>query len=128
MISLDQLGILRQDLLKPDACHILMPFSAHGKGIIIFLDAFIDRFQFILVRLKPFNIFRGQIPVLLNILADDPLTQCSNYFSGLKIHKTKKVSCTDISLIIGKTLLQTADCSGQVTDAGFLQTLVVIKL
>ena len=57
MIPLDQLGILGQDLFQADGRHILMAFPAHGKGIVIFLDAFVDRFQFVLVCLKPGNIF-----------------------------------------------------------------------
>ena len=48
--------------------------------------------------------------------------------SGLKIYKTKKISCTDIPFVIGKTLLQTADRPGQIPDAGFFQPLVIIKL
>ena len=105
-----------------------MFLPAHGEGIVIFLDAFVDCFQFVLVCLKPGNIFRSQISVLLDILADDPLTQCGNHLTGLKIYKTKKISCTDIPFVIGKTLLQTADRPGQIPDAGFFQPLIIIKL
>ena len=57
MITFDQLGILVQNFAKLNGSHILMAFPAHGEGIVIFLDAFVDCFQFVLVCLKPGNIF-----------------------------------------------------------------------
>ena len=128
MISLDQFRILRQDPAKLDRRHIFMSFTTQHQRIVVFPDCFIDRIQTVSVGLKLIDIFRCKISGWLQILTDDPFTECGNHFSRLKIHKSKKVSRFDVSFIIDQTLFQTCNCTGKITNTCFFQPLIIKTL
>ena len=109
MISLDQFGILGQNLFQPYGSHILMSFPAQVQGIIIFSDRLINCLKLIGISLQFIDIFCCQISGRLKIFADHPFTERRHHLTSLKIYQSQQISGLYIMFIINQALLQTAD-------------------
>ena len=128
MITFDQLWILAQDLFQLDRRYIFVAFPAAFERAVVFLDRLIDHIQLRRLRLQLGNIFRGNVVFRHDIFADDPFAQRRYRFTGLKINKSKKISCLNIQLIKFETSAQHVDRSGQIPDLCLVQPKIIIHI
>ena len=128
MVSLDKLGILRQNLLELNRRYVFISLTAAFERFIIFLNRLINRVQLVRLCLKLLNILGGYIVIRHDILADDPFAQRRHRLAGLKIDQPQKISRLNVQLIKLQASLQQINRSGQIADLRLLQPLVIVQI
>ena len=95
----DELRVQGQYLFQLDDSQILAVLITIDQCLIVFLDGLVNGIQAGRIGLQQIDLIVRDIILRTHIFSDDPLAQCRNDLSGLKIHQSQQISGFDIVLI-----------------------------